>query len=139
MKTLQYDRTFSFFEPDFTYKVTDLVQNRGLGSVARNKDNPRRWWASNKTWNGGGDLVQTFTTRHEAAVALRFVDRGADPAIYGGYADECTHRFLCKRCGAETATGIGYVQNDPGPLPAPAPDCPETHHARELRAREVFA
>lgn len=85
MKTLEYNRRWSIFAPSFTYGVTDLVQNRWIGEVARNETNPRKWWASNKTWTGGGDLVQTFRTRHEAAVALRFIADGTDPAVYGGY------------------------------------------------------
>lgn len=86
VKTLEYTRRWSFFAPTFTYAVDDLTQNRWIGEVARNADNRRVWWASNRTWNGGGDLAQTFRTRHEAAVALRHIANGtATPETYGGY------------------------------------------------------
>lgn len=86
MKTLEYTRTYSYFEPTYTYNVQDLVTNQRIGSVARNETNPRKWWASNKTWNGGGDLARTFRTRREAATALRFIADGYAPETVGGYA-----------------------------------------------------
>lgn len=92
MKTLEFTRTYSLFQPEFTYNVRDLTAHPDfggtvIGSVARNPDNPRKWWASNKTWSGGGDLVQTFTTRWEAASALRHIANGtATPETYGGFA-----------------------------------------------------
>jgi hypothetical protein len=33
-------------------------------------------------------------------------------------------RYLCKACGGESPTGIGYVQTMPAPLPEPDQDCP---------------
>lgn len=99
-KTLEFTRTYSLFTPPFTYNVTDLTAHPDfggtrIGSVARNADNPRKWWASNKTWAGGGDLVDTFLTRQEAAIALRHIADGtATPDTYGGYyvkeADDAT-------------------------------------------------
>jgi hypothetical protein len=87
--TLEYVRTYSMFEPAFTYNVNDLTANTRIGSVARNEGNRRKWWASNKTWAGGGDLVQTFTTRHEAARALQHIHNGTATAeTYGGYLKE---------------------------------------------------
>lgn len=86
MKTLEFNRRWSLFAPAFTYGVMDLVTNTNIGEVARNENDRRKWWASNKTWAGGGDLVQTFTTRHEAATALRHIADGtATPDTYGGY------------------------------------------------------
>lgn len=84
IRTLDYARTYSFFEPTFTYNVRDLVTGQAIGAVARNVGG-RRWYASNRSWSGGGDLVDTFATRHDAAVALRFIANGTDPAVYGGY------------------------------------------------------
>jgi hypothetical protein len=107
MKTLQYVRTYSFFEPRYTYNVYDLVTNRKIGAVARNEDDPRRWWASNKTWTGGGDLARTFRTRHEAAVALRFIADGVDPAELGGYAHDVKNRLEYLR-GEIRAERISY-------------------------------
>ena len=34
--------------------------------------------------------------------------------------------FICKRCGAATHPGIGYVSNTPGPW-YPAPTCDQDH------------
>ena len=83
--TLEYTRRYSMFAPDFTYAVTDAFAG-WCGEVAR-VEGSRRWFASNKTWTGGGDLVDTFASRHEAAVALRFIADGRVPAdFYGGYA-----------------------------------------------------
>lgn len=84
MKTLQYDRTYSFFEPTFAYNVTDLVTNQRIGAVARHPDG-RRWYASNVTWAGGGEVVETFPTRYAAATALVHLAAGMDPAVFGGY------------------------------------------------------
>jgi hypothetical protein len=86
VKTLTYNRTYSFFEPTYTYNVTDATTGQRIGAVARNEDNPRKWWASNKTWTGGGDLARTFRTRHDAAKALQWIADGHDPAEVGGYA-----------------------------------------------------
>lgn len=36
-------------------------------------------------------------------------------------------RFVCKGCGGESPTGIGYVQLHPGPLPRPVAACPNPH------------
>lgn len=36
-------------------------------------------------------------------------------------------RYLCKKCGAESPTGIGYAQTVPGPLPAPQAWCINPH------------
>jgi hypothetical protein len=36
-------------------------------------------------------------------------------------------RYLCKACGGESPTGIGYVQTMPAPLPEPDQDCPNPH------------
>ncbi len=36
-------------------------------------------------------------------------------------------RFVCKTCGAETPTGIGYAVTGAYTAPAPAPGCPGTH------------
>lgn len=36
-------------------------------------------------------------------------------------------RFVCKRCGAQSPHGIGYIGPDDGPLPEPDPDCPNQH------------
>jgi hypothetical protein len=86
--TMTYTRRYSLFAPDFTYRVDDVMSG-WIGEVARQGGNPRKWWASNKTWTGGGDLVQTFTTRHEAATALRHISDGtATIDTYGGYFDE---------------------------------------------------
>jgi hypothetical protein len=44
---------------------------------------------------------------------------------------EPSHRFQCKRCGAESPVGIGYAlapDAEPGAM-APAPDCPNPHVA----------
>jgi hypothetical protein len=51
-------------------------------------------------------------------------------------------RYICKRCGAESPTGIGYAVGIVGPLPAPAADCPEIHGATwpaTLTGRAVWA
>jgi hypothetical protein len=86
MSTFTYNRRYSLFAPPYTYRVIDAMSG-WIGEVARNEDNPRKWWASNMTWTGGGDLVQTFRTRREAATALRHIDDGtATPETYGGYA-----------------------------------------------------
>lgn len=37
-------------------------------------------------------------------------------------------RWICKRCGARSPDGIGYVGPATGPLPAPDPDCDQLHH-----------
>lgn len=86
MTTLVYTRRpWSFFAPEFTYAVTDPTDNRWIGEVAR-VAGQRKWYASNKTWTSGGDLVRTFRTRYEAATALRFIADGHDPETFGGYA-----------------------------------------------------
>lgn len=36
-------------------------------------------------------------------------------------------QYLCKKCGAESPAGIGYVVNSPYVLPAPAANCPNLH------------
>jgi hypothetical protein len=36
-------------------------------------------------------------------------------------------RFVCKACGAESPTGIGYASHGEGPLPAPAFNCGNPH------------
>lgn len=41
------------------------------------------------------------------------------------------HRYICKGCGAESPSGIGYIGPDSGPLPAPAPGCPNQHVERK--------
>lgn len=41
-------------------------------------------------------------------------------------------RYVCKRCGAESPTGIGYVCHTFGPLPAPAADCRSGHASTTL-------
>lgn len=87
MRTFEFARTWSFFEPDYTYNVVDLVKNRGIGSVARLKGR-RDWHASNITWNGGGELKRTFRTRYDAATALRFIADGHSPEEFGGYAED---------------------------------------------------
>lgn len=88
VKTLEYRRNYSFFVPPFTYFVQDLLTNQRIGEVARNENDERKWWASNRTWTGGGDLARTFRTRYEAAAALRHIANGGDPAEVGGYAEE---------------------------------------------------
>jgi hypothetical protein len=90
VKVITFNRVYSFFLPSFTYAVYD--QGTKIGEVARNDDNPRKWWASNKTWTGGGDLVDTFTTRQDAAIALQHIANGTGtPDTYGGYtADDDT-------------------------------------------------
>ena len=86
--TTTFNRRYSFLAPDFTYAVIDAMSG-WIGEVARQTDNRRKWWASNKTWTGGGDLVQTFATRWEAAAALRHIADGtATPETYGGYLPE---------------------------------------------------
>lgn len=40
---------------------------------------------------------------------------------------EGVSRYLCKACGAESPTGIGFPMSSPGALPAPASDCPHPH------------
>lgn len=89
MRTLTFDRRWSLFVPAFTYVVRD--QGTWIGEVARNAEDRRKWYASNRTWTGGGDLSQTFPTRHEAAIALRHLANGtATPDTYGGYTGEET-------------------------------------------------
>lgn len=84
MSTLEFTRRYSFFAPSYTYKVTDAMSG-WIGEVARNEDDTRTWWASNRTWSGGGDLAMTFRTRRDAALALRYIADGTDPAVFGGY------------------------------------------------------
>jgi hypothetical protein len=36
-------------------------------------------------------------------------------------------RYVCKACGAESPTGIGYAATTVGPMPAPAADCLNPH------------
>lgn len=88
MKYYTFTRRWSFFAPAFTYKVETPISNEVIGEVARNEGEPRKWWASNKSWSGGGDLARTFTTRYEAARALEWIANGGDPAEVGGYAEE---------------------------------------------------
>jgi len=38
-------------------------------------------------------------------------------------------RYVCKTCGAESPTGIGYACQTAGPLPAPADACPNRHES----------
>lgn len=83
---LEYSRRWSLFAPAFTYAVRD--QGTWIGEVARNANNPHKWWASNKTWSGGADLKRTFRTRWEAATALRHIADGHDPETVGGYATD---------------------------------------------------
>jgi hypothetical protein len=69
---INFVRTYSFFEPTFTYNVVvndPLTGVRTIGAVARNEGG-RKWYASNKTWTGGADLPGTFPTRRDAAWAL---------------------------------------------------------------------
>lgn len=90
MKTLEFTRRdWSLFAPDYTYDVRDAAPfSLVIGAVARNENNTRKWWASNKTWDGGGDLAQTFATRREAADALVQIANGtATPETYGGYTE----------------------------------------------------
>lgn len=83
-KLFEFNRTYSFFEPTFTYNVWSYGKN--IGAVARNDNNPRKWYASNKNLEGGGDLVNTFSTRYEAANALWNLSTGnASVSTYGGY------------------------------------------------------
>lgn len=35
--------------------------------------------------------------------------------------------FACKRCGAQSPTGIGYAANDQTAFPDPRPGCPNDH------------
>lgn len=89
ISSIEFTRRFSLFAPSFTYVVRDQTSGSWIGEVARNEDNRRKWWASNKTWTDGGDLVQTFPTRYEAANALWHLAHGtATPETYGGYYQE---------------------------------------------------
>lgn len=45
--------------------------------------------------------------------------------------------FLCKTCGAESPPGIGYADTSEGPLPAPAPECPNPHAERKHSHTEI--
>lgn len=72
-RPVNFVRTYSFFEPDFTYNVLvndPMLGAVSVGAVARNRDDRRKWYASNKTWTGGDDLPGTFPTRRDAAAAL---------------------------------------------------------------------
>lgn len=86
MRTLDFTRVWSYFAPNYQYSVRDTMQGGlHIGYVAR-MEGSRVWYASNKTWTGGGDFRQTFRTRADAARALRFV--AEDPSLiehYGGY------------------------------------------------------
>lgn len=64
---IEFSRRFSAFAPEFTYAVRD--NNVWIGEVARTA-NSRKWWVSNKTWVGGRDFEQTFSTRRDAVDAL---------------------------------------------------------------------
>jgi hypothetical protein len=68
----------------------------------------------------------------------RVTGRRRTGTIRRGVCTSCGHggaaRYLCKRCGAESPTGIGYACTTAGPLPAPAPDCPHPHAVRVWRA-----
>jgi hypothetical protein len=111
-----FTRRYSMFAPPFTYGVDTVTHNGRIGEVARNEDNPRKWWASNRTWSDGADLARTFPTRHAAASALDWIAGGGDPAEVGGY-DHMTrttlshdldgYRALCDTCGwvGEVHTG----------------------------------
>lgn len=84
VQSMSFARRYSIFAPDFTYRVTDETSGWWLGDVAHFAGKP--WYASNKTWTGGGDLVNTFPTRHAAADALWHLAHGtANPSTYGGY------------------------------------------------------
>jgi hypothetical protein len=53
------------------------------------------------------------------------VSMWTEPTLGDSVAEPPVH-FICKRCGAATAPGIGYVSDTPGPW-YPAPTCPENH------------
>ena len=42
---------------------------------------------------------------------------------------ETTARYICKNCGTESATGIGYAASSDYRFPAPAANCPNPHMA----------
>lgn len=88
MKTMEFTRRWSYFAPEFTYAVTDLVIGTWIGEVAR-MEGGRVWHASNRTWSGGGDLEQTFPTRYAAAEALRFIANGQATNETYGRARQC--------------------------------------------------
>ena len=81
-KIITFNRRHSFFTPDYTYSVLD--QGKWIGEVARN-EGENKWYASNKTWTGGGTFKRTFPTRWQAAAALRHMADGYSPKSYGGY------------------------------------------------------
>lgn len=90
---LEFNRTYSLFQPEFTYNVVvndPALGNMRIGAVARNANNLRKWWASDKTWSGGGDLARTFPTRWQAAEALLHIHNGHPPESVGGYYVEPT-------------------------------------------------
>ena len=101
MSTTTYTRTYSYFDPTRTYDVADY-DGRSIGAVAR-QDDGGRWTASNRTWGGGGQLAATFPTRGDAALALRHIRDGIDPAIYGGYVD----RHACRACRVVLIRDVG--------------------------------
>ena len=41
--------------------------------------------------------------------------------------------FVCKRCGAQSPTGIGYAGNGQTDFPAPRKSCPNDHADNTLR------
>lgn len=41
--------------------------------------------------------------------------------------------FVCKKCGAQSPTGIGYVANEQTDFPAPRKGCPNEHADPALR------
>ena len=43
-------------------------------------------------------------------------------------------RYLCKKCGAESPTGIGYAASSSYVFPAPAANCPNLHMDSEVSA-----
>lgn len=47
---------------------------------------------------------------------------------------EARRRYTCKTCGAAAPAGIGYVTEEAGDLPQPAPTC-QNPHAREYDDR----
>lgn len=71
-KPVNFHRTYSYFDPDFTYRVTvndPMLGCVDVGSVARIAG--QRWWlASNKTWAGGHDFPYIYASRRDAATAL---------------------------------------------------------------------
>ena len=62
---MDFIRTYSFFDPDYTYRVK--CNGVTIGHVARIGN---RWHASSKTWNDGQDFPETFKTRRAAAEHL---------------------------------------------------------------------